>query len=140
MIVKPDQKRKHLRLDCCGQAVVDPLRGDAGVHGRMIDLSENGCLLALDTPLELGEEATVEICFTARQLTFRVRSRVAVVRSTELYGFEFLAMNRTSRLHVAELIEELAAEKMKQLEGARARSGSEAIELRKSAPVHREKS
>jgi hypothetical protein len=139
MIVHLEQKRKHPRMQCSGVALIYPLDAGAGLSSRVVDLSQKGCLLVLDEPLNLEVEAVAEIFFTVHQLSFRVRARVAAIRSSKLYGFEFLATNRSGRLQVAELIEELAAEKMKQLEGSRARSGSEAIELREPAPVRREK-
>jgi c-di-GMP-binding flagellar brake protein YcgR len=130
MIVELEQKRKHPRVSCSGEASVHFFGDGMSSHARILDLSLEGCLIALEAPIEVKPDAVVELSFSVKQLPFRVRAQVKVVRSHTTLGFQFLQINRRGRSHQLELMEELSEETMQQMPGSKFRPGGSGVEVR----------
>ncbi len=104
--MRSDQ-RQHPRLACEGTAEVQLLEDSSGVSARILDLSVEGCLVELDSPLPLKQGLSVEITFTVMQLPFRVRAEVRALRAAQTIGFKFPMLSARIRSQLEDLIGEL---------------------------------
>jgi c-di-GMP-binding flagellar brake protein YcgR len=130
MIVELAQRRRHARLECSGSARVYLLDEGLELPGKIMDLSLEGCLVVLQKPMALREDAVVEINFSVKQLPFRVRAQVKVRRSQTTVGFQFLKISLRGRRQLGELIEELGEKQMQQMPGSKHQTGGSGIEVR----------
>ena len=130
MIIELQQKRRHPRMECSGNASLHLLGEGIDFRGKIIDLSLEGCLIALEESAGLKVDAVVELSFSVRQLPFRVRAQVKVMRSPLLIGFHFLMISGRASGQMGELIEELSDERLQQMPGSRHQSGGSGIEVR----------
>ena len=101
------EQRRYPRFSCGGVADVAIVGASAHCPARIMDLSREGCLLALQIPRFVAEGATVELTFTVNQLPFRVRATVCSLRSEKKAGCEFSGVSQRTLHQLDELIEEL---------------------------------
>ena len=93
-------------------------------------MSLEGCLIVLEEPADARLDAIAELRFSVKQLPFRVRAQIKVLRTHTTIGFQFLQISRRGRGQLLELIEELAEETMQQLPGSKYRDGGCGVEVR----------
>jgi c-di-GMP-binding flagellar brake protein YcgR len=75
--------------------------------GKIMNLSMGGCLIALETPLELVLDEIVELIFCVNHMPFHVRAKVRSIRSETLIGFEFPYLSNRVRARLEDLIKEM---------------------------------
>ena len=101
------ENRRNPRFECAGIAAVQIAPIEAPRPGRILDLSEEGCRIVLDKPARLVLNAVVELIFNVNHLPFRVRGHVRVIRSPNMFGFQFFQVSTRTVLQIEELIDEL---------------------------------
>ena len=101
------ENRRSPRFDCAGIAAVQVAPIEAPRPGRIVDLCEEGCRIVLDKPARLVLNAVVELIFNVNHLPFRVRGHVRVIRSPNMFGFQFFQVSTRTFLQIEELIDEL---------------------------------
>ena len=76
------EKRSCPRFDCRGLAGVQRLPADGATFpARIENLSEGGCLMELQVPMELDLNQMVELTFEVNRMAFRVQGQVRSMRS-----------------------------------------------------------
>jgi hypothetical protein len=75
--------------------------------GKIMNLSVDGCLVALETSLDLVMNEVVELIFCVNQMPFHVRGTVRSIRSETLIGFQFSHLSNRVRARLEDLIKEL---------------------------------
>ena len=102
-----EEKRRHPRYSCEGNAEVLLPQGGMHFRGRILDLSVAGCFIETAMPrLERG--TLVEVYFVTNQLQFRVQGNIAEVREKRGAGISFVNVSRRRAAEIAALIAELA--------------------------------
>jgi hypothetical protein len=127
MIVEIEQRRRHPRLSCTGDAVVHLFEESRDVAAKIEDLSVEGCRLRTIAALDLPVGKLLEISFSVNQLPFRVRARCRVLRSADVTGFQFVDLSRRAAGQLEELVKELFDDKLKETRGSKGSGGG--IEL-----------
>ena len=105
-------KRRHPRFACCGYAKVQMPSEPTVYSAKILNLSLEGCLIEVMTPIELLEPV-LDLTFTVNRLPFYVRGHIRYVRSERMIGFQFMQLSSRAREQLMELLEELAEEKSK---------------------------
>ena len=92
-----EDRRRHLRFRCGGEAEIRSLSSCVCARGAIANLSLGGCLMQL-----------VENHSCVRQLPVRVRASVRQVYPDHHVGIEFTMLSERGKRQLKELIEELA--------------------------------
>ena len=109
---QPAEQRLHSRFDCAGSALVHLAPGVTPLKSSIIDLSLSGGLIIHERPRLIPDGTNLELAFTVNSLVFRVRAQVRTVRSPVAFGLGFENIHQRVRLHLQDLIEELAADNL----------------------------
>jgi hypothetical protein len=110
--------RRSQRLQCSGHADIQLLPAyERPIPGKIVNLSVDGCLVALQRPLDLVMDEMVELIFCVNQMPFRVRGKVRSIRSEMLIGFQFPGPSHRVRERLEDLIKELIEHLAKQQNG-----------------------
>jgi len=97
----------YTRFACKGTAGVRLAPGQVHLPAKIADLSADGCLIELQEPERLPQDAIVELTFRVNDLPFRVWGRVAEIRSDSKIGFHFPLLSQRVRGRLACLLEQL---------------------------------
>jgi hypothetical protein len=103
------EQRLDSRFNCAGPALAYFVPGESPITSCIIDLSVSGGLIVLDKPRNAPIGTSLELGFSVNRLSFRVRAQVRAIRSPTALGLVFLNVNERIKLHLEDLIEELAA-------------------------------
>lgn len=102
-----EERRRHTRFQCDGEAEMRSLSSGFRAAGKVENLSLSGCLMQLRDRywFRAGEE--VEMTFCVRQLPFRVQARVREIHPGKGVGVEFTLLTERGRRQLLVLIDEL---------------------------------
>lgn len=103
-----DNRRRHPRFHCGGEAEVRSLASGARASGKIANLSVGGCLIQLRDCDCFRKGEAVEMTFCVRQLPVRVQGAVRQIHPSEAIGLEFTLLSERGRRQLTELIGELA--------------------------------
>jgi len=101
------EKRRNPRFACKGTAEVRLAPGLVHLPAKIANLSADGCLIELQKPQRLSQNAIVELTFRVNDLPFLVWGRVTAIRSETAVGFHFPLLSERVRGRLACLIEQL---------------------------------
>ena len=111
MPLPPDNRRRNPRFACNGPAEVLLTPDGPMLPARILNISAEGALIALQTPRILLPNARVELTFTVRHLLFRVRAEMRAARpGDEEFGFQFLSLSHRMLAQIEDVVQELAME------------------------------
>jgi hypothetical protein len=107
---KPE-RRKEPRFLCFGQVKLDRTRPGVILRGRVIDLSLGGCLIQMQSPVDVCPDAAVELTIQARGTPLRMMGNIksAGKQLSGLIGISFTKLSARGRFELNELIAELGA-------------------------------
>jgi hypothetical protein len=77
------------------------------LHGDVMDLSLDGCILRLSRPYELRTDMQVEVDFNARGLPFRLPGLTKEMHDAQVVEVRFTAMSRRKGEDLSQVISEL---------------------------------
>jgi c-di-GMP-binding flagellar brake protein YcgR len=101
------EKRRNPRFECSGIASVQVTDAEAPLPAKLVNLSEEGCLIVLEKPKCLPPDTIVELTFKVNDVSFRVGAQARVIRSETTIGFQFPLLSDRVRKRLADLIEQL---------------------------------
>jgi hypothetical protein len=108
-----EEQRRNPRYPCAGVAEIRLSPAASVISARILNLSLEGCLIALRLPEALPKQLKVELMFSVNGLPFRVWGRLNCVRANHSLGFQFTHVSDRIVRQLQELMEELAAERQK---------------------------
>jgi|GEM_PF-2035129 len=103
-----ETERRHFpRINCTGRAQLQAWIDEEPCSGRILDLSAEGCLIALEFPQQIDLDTIVELTFEVDRSPFRVLGRVRSVRSDTALGLHFPALPPRARRRLGDLIQDM---------------------------------
>jgi hypothetical protein len=99
-------RRRHRRYACEGQAEVFLPHGGFLLRGRILDLSLSGCFIETRA-ISLERGTHVEVYFVAHRMQFRVGGNIAVLHPKRGAGIAFQNLSLRSARQISDLIQEL---------------------------------
>lgn len=105
------ERRKEARYVCFGQVKLDPTRPGVILRGRVIDLSLGGCLIQMQSAVDICPGAAVELTIQAKGTPLRMMGTIksAGKQSSGLIGISFTRLSSRGHFELKELIAELGA-------------------------------
>jgi hypothetical protein len=105
------ERRKEARYVCFGQVKLDRTRPGIILRGRVVDLSLGGCLIQMQSPVDVCPGASVELTIQAKGTPLRMMGSIksAGEQSSGLIGISFTRLSSRGRFELKELIAELGA-------------------------------
>jgi hypothetical protein len=104
------ENRRAKRYRYQADAAVRRLELPDTLPGRILDLSDRGCLLRLPNLTDFPVDSLVDICVNSRAVTFRALGSVRhCSRNRRLIGLAFVNLSRRGQVDLRELIAELEA-------------------------------
>lgn len=79
------------------------------MRGKILDLSVSGCFVET-AAISLERGTRVEVCFTTRQLRFRVGGHIAVLHRKRGAGIAFQDLSPRGARQIMELVRDLEGE------------------------------
>ena len=107
MAASEEDRRRHPRFACSGEAELRSLGSGRRVVGRFGNLSLDGCLMLLDETRGFRPGEALEMTFCVRQLPVRVQGSVRQVHAGRAVGVEFSMISERGKRQLLELIGEL---------------------------------
>ncbi|MFY9852655.1 MAG: PilZ domain-containing protein [Terracidiphilus sp.] len=101
------EKRRHTRISCMGSAGIQMRTGETFYPAKIVNLSAGGCLMELQEPQSLTQDAKVELTFQINNLPFHVPGQVSGTRAHAKVGFQFPLLSQKVRRQLEDLVEEL---------------------------------
>lgn len=102
-----EERRKHVRYPCAGEALVCQCGSDVSLEGQLSDISLGGCYLDMMNPLP--SETEVELTLRVEPRQIQGRGRVRASRQGFGMGIAFTEMSPGDQSTLKELIQELGA-------------------------------
>lgn len=102
-----EERRKHIRYPCAGEALVGQCGSDVSLEAQLSDISLGGCYLDMMNPLPAETEVELTVRVGARQI--RGRGRVRASRQGFGMGIAFTEMSPEDFGTLKELIQGLGA-------------------------------
>ncbi len=102
-----EERRKHVRYPCAGEALVRQCGSDVSLEGQLSDISLGGCYLDMMNPLPAETEVELSVQVGPRQI--RGRGRVRASRQGFGMGIAFTEMSPGYYATLKELIQGLGA-------------------------------
>lgn len=100
------ERRKHWRYPCAGQALVREQGVDASMQGQLSDISLGGCYVDMKHPLP--SETGIDLMLTVDQRRVRARGRVCASREGFGMGVSFTDIDSANQAVLEELVNWLA--------------------------------
>ncbi len=101
------EQRRYPRIGCTGTAGIKLAAGEEFYPAKIVNLSAGGCLMVLQKPQPLPQDALVELTFHINNLPFHVQGQVKSARSETRIGFEFPQLSKNARRQLEDLVDEL---------------------------------
>jgi c-di-GMP-binding flagellar brake protein YcgR len=101
------EQRRYPRIGCTGTAGIKLQAGEAFYPAKIVNLSAGGCLMVLQKPQPLPQDALVELTFHINNLPFHLQGQVKALRSDTRVGFEFPQLAPRVRRQLEDLVDEL---------------------------------
>jgi len=102
-----EERRKHIRYPCAGEALVGQCGSDVSLEGQLSDISLGGCYLDMMNPLPAETEVELTVRVGPRQI--RGRGRVRASRQGFGMGIAFTEMSPGDFATLKDLIQGLGA-------------------------------
>jgi len=102
-----DDRRRYPRVGCSGIASVQSAMDDVFYPAEIVNLSAGGCLMILQTPQPLLQDAMAELTFRVSDSPFLVQGRVKSIRSCSKVGFQFALMSKSIQRQLEDLVDEM---------------------------------
>lgn len=105
-----NERRAHRRVRCRGSVELRriPPASPESINGKIINISEGGCFLETERPLEMGTPLVMEIRFEALELRVIAGVRSAETAPLSRAGLEFVGISAEGLEKLKALIEVLA--------------------------------
>jgi len=101
-------RRAKPRNEVDAEATILLVNVGAGLRGRILDLSLNGCQIRTEENFPVGIYTRIETEFRLEGLTFRLGGVIQAIHDCKTVGIRFLDVSLRKRQQVQELIDELA--------------------------------
>ena len=111
--LQPD-RRSQPRFAVDAEASLVAVNRGAPVHGRLFELSLDGCRVRADRPLLFTTPVGVEIGFNINRIAFRLAGTMQWIDAHQTAGIEFGSMVPRRREALLEVLAELAEEESKE--------------------------
>ncbi|HEY1502106.1 MAG TPA: PilZ domain-containing protein [Acidobacteriaceae bacterium] len=108
MSERKENRRRHPRFQCAGEAEIRGLTSLLQRKGKIANLSLNGCLLEVSIRHSFHSGEIAEVIFCVRQLSFRMQGIIRQAHSDQVVGVQFTLVTERARRQLLELIDELA--------------------------------
>jgi hypothetical protein len=102
-----EERRRNPRFECAGTVDVQLHADEIPCHGRIVNLSAEGCLVVFNKPQRLSQDTIVELTLKIDDLKFRVWGQVRAIRSDRQIGFQFPLLSDRVRGRIEVLITQL---------------------------------
>ena len=103
---KGEERRKHLRYPCAGEAEVRVRGSEVSLQGQLSDVSLGGCYVDMMNPLPA--EIDIDLNFSLGEIQISVQGRVRTSRQGFGMGIEFSQIKTEERTKLEELVSLLA--------------------------------
>jgi hypothetical protein len=102
------ERRKEARYLCFGQVKLNRIPGIVR-SGRIIDLSQGGCLIEIRLPVYVSQGCSIELTVQMKGIALRVLGNVAFVDRSRpgLIGISFVRLSERGQVQLSELVSEL---------------------------------
>lgn len=100
------ERRKHWRYPCAGEALVRKQGADVSLQGQLSDISLGGCYVDMTYPLP--PETGIELMLTVDQRRVRATGRVCASREGFGMGVSFTDIDRANQAVLEDLVNWLA--------------------------------
>lgn len=101
------ERREQSRHSVNTDAAIFLVNVGSKLHGRILDLSPNGCHIRTDSPFPVGIYTRVETEFHLAGLPFRLGGVTQAIHDSHDVGIRFLDMSQRKREQVEQLIGEI---------------------------------
>jgi PilZ domain len=105
---REEDRRRHPRFQCGGEAEIRTLCSGHRAQGKIINLSVGGCLIQLEDDHNFRRGEGAEMTFCVRQLPLRVQGSIRQTYVGQAVGVEFTVLTERGKRQLLQLIEELA--------------------------------
>jgi hypothetical protein len=109
---KPDDQRRHPRLDCKGIAEIRFLDLGERAIGTLMDLSVTGCCIECGNTLPEARLQVVEVHLRVNSARLRVAGVVRNIRRQRRVGIEFTGVSSRKAEQIRLLVRELAGRRL----------------------------
>jgi len=109
---KPDDRRKHPRLECKGVAAIKFLDPEKSATGKLVDLSVAGCCIEFGEVLPDVRNLPVEVHLAVNGVKLRIPGVVRNVRRNRWAGIEFTGMSGRKIEQIKQLVRETAVRRL----------------------------